>query len=84
LSGGAERTRTWNQPSCFATSQWEKGLDFGLKRSVSVAAIYGPLCPSLIPPRQRYRHCGASVVTALDAVATERIQNVAQQNPHQS
>jgi len=69
---------------CVTTSQREKGLDFGCKRSVSVAAIYGPLGPSWIPPRWRCRHCGASVVTALDAVATERIQNVAQQNPHQS
>ena len=43
-----------------------------------------PLGPSWIPPRWRCRHCGASVVTALDAVATERIRNVAQQNPHQN
>jgi len=28
--------------------------------------------PIWILPRWRYRHCGASVVTALDAVATER------------
>ncbi len=50
----------------------QKALDFGRERSVSVAAIYGPLGPSWIPPRWRCRHCGASVVTALDAVVTER------------
>ena len=27
-------------------SEWQKGLDFGRKQSVSVAAIYGPLGPS--------------------------------------
>src|ERR1700745_1471704 len=77
LRGGAERTRTWNQTPC--TSNMEKGLDFGRKRSVSVAAIYAPLGPTGIPPRRRCRHRGASVVTALDAVATERIPNVAEQ-----
>jgi hypothetical protein len=66
-------------------SGWQKGLDFGRKRSISVAAIYGPRGPSWIPPRWRCRHCGASVVTALDAVATEKgSPNVAPQNPHQS
>jgi hypothetical protein len=53
-------------------SEWQKGLDFGRKRSVSVAAIYGSVGPSWIPPRWRCRHCGASVVTALDAVVTEK------------
>ena len=33
-----------------------------------------------ILPRWRCRHCGASVVTALDAVPTERDQNVTRQN----
>jgi hypothetical protein len=27
------------------TLEWQKGLDFGRKRSISVAAIYGPLGP---------------------------------------
>jgi hypothetical protein len=82
LRGGAERTRTWDQTPC--TSNMEKGLDFGRKRSVSVAAIYGPLGPTWIPPRRRCRHRGASVVTALDAVATERIPNVAEQTLRES
>jgi hypothetical protein len=82
LRGGAERTRTWNQTPC--TSNMEKGLDFGRKRSVSVAAIYGPLGPTWIAPRRRCRHRGASVVTALDAVATERIPNVAEQTLRES
>ena len=82
LRGGAERTRTWNQTPC--TPNMEKGLDFGRKRSVSVAAIYGPLGPTWIAPRRRCRHRGASVVTALDAVATERIPNVAEQTLRES
>src|SRR5262249_57252073 len=40
---------------------------------IRIAAIYGPLGPSWVPPCWRCRHCRASVVTALDAVATERI-----------
>jgi hypothetical protein len=35
-----------------------------------------------IPPRWRCRHCGASVVTALDAVATERGSQMSQSKTH--
>ncbi len=37
--------------------------------------------PIWIPPRWRRRHCGASVVTAPDAVATERGPKMSQSTP---
>jgi len=70
-SASAHRQTSTIPIACVITFRWQKGLDFSRKRSVSVAAIYGSLGPTWILPRWLCRHCGASVVTALDAVATE-------------
>ena len=51
----------------------QKRLDFRGKQSVTADMLMRAAGPSWIPPRWRYRHCGASVVTAREAVATERI-----------
>ena len=43
----------------------QKRLDFRRRQSVSVVALMGAFWPRLTSlPRWRYRHCGASVVTA--------------------
>ena len=44
----------------------------------------GPLSSIRIPPRRLGSRCGASVVTARNAVATERDSNVAEQNPEKA
>ena len=49
-----------------------KRLAFWCEQSVTVAATVKAIGLPRIPPRRLCRHCGASVVTALGAVATER------------
>src|SRR6266436_3161866 len=48
----------------------QTGLDFRCQQSVAVWALSAVDALGILP-RRLHRHCGASVVTARDAVATE-------------
>jgi hypothetical protein len=50
----------------------QERVAFWYEQSVTVAATVKAIGLPRIPPRRLRRHCGASVVTALGAVATER------------
>ena len=54
----------------------QKRLAFWYEQSVTVAAAVKAIGLPRIPPRRLRRRCGASVVTALGAVATERDPNM--------